>query len=601
MRKIREILIITVVIIFLVVISLQSVSNPQEVPEQLNIQTLAATPQDVQIKNTLNINDLSLQDNLDLYQYDQLGSIVYMYVTVREGNPSDNTDHTWREVNDFTKYFYTDVFSNPPAKAEVIFQIGDENGPLPGEIGYSELISNATINVRGSSTTQAAQKSYKIELFDRAGFWRGQSTISLNKHPYDLTRVRNKLCFDLTKNIPHITSLRTQFVNLFVKDETAPLPDTAFNNLGLFTQVEQPNRRFLENHLLDRNGQLYKTTFFEFFRSADQIKLADDPLFNEKDFSSILEIKGNKDHSKLISMLESINDKTVPIEETFEKYFDADNYFTWLAFNILIGNLDTQTQNFYLYSPQNGDKWYFMPWDFDGALDRQARVLLDRTYYTEWENGISNYWGAVLHNRVFKVKKYRIMLDDRIKELKNYLTPSFIRQILEEYRPAVGTYINKAPDLIYLPGTTEDYAIIYSIIPEEIQLNYDLYLESLEKPMPFFLGIPEIVDNTIIFTWDAAYNFDSQKIQYSFQVGKDWEFIDLVAEQELTNIITAQIPLPEPGNYFWRVIATNEDGKTQIAFDKFYTDADGNTIPGIKYFYITLDGDVLEQPTQVTP
>lgn len=601
MRKVGKFLIITIVIIFLVVISLQSVSNTQEVPEQINIQTLAATPQGVLINNNLNINDLPLKDNLDLYQYDQPGSIVYMYVTIHEGNRSDNTDHTWQEVNDFTKYFYTDVFSNPPTKAEVIFQIGDENGPLPGEIGYSELVSNATINVRGSSTTQARQKSYKIEFFDRAGFWRGQSTLALNKHPYDLTRVRNKLCFDLIKKISHMVSLQTQFVNLLVKDETTDLPDTAFNNLGLFTQVEQPNRRFLENHLLDRNGQLYKATFFEFFRSEDQLRLADDPFFDEKAFSSILEIKGNRDHTKLIAMLDSINNWSIPIEQTFDKYFDADNYFTWLAFNILVGNMDTQTQNFYLYSPQNGDKWYFLPWDYDGALDRQARVLLDRTYYSEWENGISNYWGTVLHKRILRIEKYRIMLDDRIKELKNILTPDLIRLMLEEYQPAVNTYINKMPDLLFLPGTPENHTLIYSLIPEEIQLNYDLYLESLEKPMPFFLGIPEIVGDTLVFTWDAAYDFDAQDIQYSFQVSRDWEFIDLVAEQGLTNMVTTQIPILEPGNYFWRVIATNEDGKTQIAFDKLIEDVEGNVISGIKSFYITPEGEILEQTTQELP
>lgn len=395
-----------------------------------------------------------------------------------------------------------------------------------------------------------------------------------------------------------MVSLRTQFVNLFVKDETASIPDTTFNNLGLFTQVEQPNRRFLESHLLDRNGQLYKATFFEFYQSTDQIRLADDPLFDEKDFSSILEIKGNKDHTKLIAMLDNINNWALPIEQTFEKYFDADNYFTWLAFNILVGNIDTQTQNFYLYSPQNAEKWYFLPWDFDGALDRQAHELLDRTIYADWEKGISNYWGVVLHNRIFRVEKYRIMLDEKINELKNILTPDLIHLMLGKYQPVINTYINQMPDLLYLSGTPEDHALIYSLIPDEIQLNYDLYLESLKKPMPFFLGIPEIVSDSVVFTWEEAYDFDAQDIRYSFQVSKNWDFNDLVVEQVLTNIISTQISILEPGNYFWRVIATNEDGETQIAFDRLIENTEGDIVAGIKSFYITQEGEILEQIPQ---
>lgn len=597
MRKIGEVLLVIIAIFFLLAVSFQSAAGTKPITDQLNVKTLIATPQSPLIIKNTNINDISFNDNADIYQYDNPGSVVYMYVTVRRGNPSDDSDHTWQEVNDFTKYFETDVFTNPPAKAEVILQIGDENGPLPGELGFGEIVPNATIQVRGSSTTRAKQKSYKIELFNRAGEWRGQSTIALNKHPYDLTRVRNKLCYDLVKQIPHMFSLRTQFVNLLVKDETTTVPDTAFRDYGLFTQVEQPNKKYLENHLLDRNGQLYKATNFEFFRHTDQIRLADDPLFNEPAFSRILEIKGNRDHSKLIEMLDKVNDWAIPIEQTFEKYFDADNYFTWMAFNILIGNIDTQSQNFYLYSPQNGEKWYFISWDFDGALDRQARTHFNRTPDAEWHSGISNYWGVVLHQRVLRVEKYRKILDERINELHALLSTDLIRQMLAVYQPIVDAYVRKMPDLLHLGGTPADHALAYSFIPAEIQLNFDLYQESIKKPMPFYLGIPEVIEDQIKFIWDEAYDLKAQNISYRFQVSTRLEFTNLIIDQTITNFSSILIPKLKPGAYFWRVIATNEDGKTQMGFDS-YRDTNGVRHPGIKYFYIDSQGKVLEQPAQ---
>ena len=85
-----------------------------------------------------------------------------------------------------------------------------------------------------------------------------------------------------------------------------------------------------------------------------------------------LEVKGSQNHTKLINMLEAINDPLMPIEQTFERYFDADNYFNWMAFNILVGHTDTTSQNFYLYSPQNSEKWYFLPWDYDASLIPQV-------------------------------------------------------------------------------------------------------------------------------------------------------------------------------------------------------------------------------------
>ena len=95
--------------------------------------------------------------------------------------------------------------------ARAIVQVGDETGPLPGMLGYGVTESNARIRVRGNSSSVMAQKSYKLALDDEAGLWRGQSNIALNKSAFDVTRIKNKLYFDMLKDIPGISSIRTQF------------------------------------------------------------------------------------------------------------------------------------------------------------------------------------------------------------------------------------------------------------------------------------------------------------------------------------------------------------------------------------------------------
>ena len=99
-------------------------------------------------------------------------------------------------------------------------QVGDENGPLPGELGYGVEAPNATVQIRGQTSSRNAQKNYKIELKKNKGSWRGQRTIALNKHMGEGLRFRNKMAYDLIKGIDQMMGLRTQFVHLYVKDLT---------------------------------------------------------------------------------------------------------------------------------------------------------------------------------------------------------------------------------------------------------------------------------------------------------------------------------------------------------------------------------------------
>ena len=70
-----------------------------------------------------------------------------------------------------------------------------------------------------------------------------------------------------------------------------------------------------------------------------------------------------------------------------------------MGFQILMGNVDTQNRNVYLYSPLNSDTWYFIPWDNDGSLMRPEYKITGFSDQKSWESGVSNYWGNVLFQR----------------------------------------------------------------------------------------------------------------------------------------------------------------------------------------------------------
>ena len=165
MVKIFKVILIVFGGLILLFASLQalSVENSIGKPVQSAIQA-QPSPTPLAFEEAPDIDDLPLKDSLNIYQHDEPGSVVTMYVTVRRGNVSDNSDYTWSEVNAFTKWFYTNNKVVTVGKADAILQIGDENGPLPGEVGYGENVPNATIQIRGASTSMMPSIQYLVLL-----------------------------------------------------------------------------------------------------------------------------------------------------------------------------------------------------------------------------------------------------------------------------------------------------------------------------------------------------------------------------------------------------------------------------------------------------
>jgi spore coat protein H len=431
---------------------------------------------------------------------------------------------------------------------------------------------NATIRQRGQSTRLTAQKSYRIDIADSAPPWQGQRRINLNKHPYDLTRVRNKLSFDLFTRIPHFTSLRTSFVNLVIDGV----------DFGLYTQIENPDAGFLQAHGLDPGGHLYKATFFEFWREADVLRSNADPSYSKRAFESHLEIRGHPNHAKFLAMLDDINDAELPFERVLPKYFNLDNCLTWLAVNILMGNLDALSQNFLLYSPSAESVWYLLPWDFDGAWGfyRQPNEV-GANLLSRWQAGLPNWWGALLHRRFLQVPEYVAALDRRLTQLAGELAdPVAVGQRLALYQPSVSGFVSQPPDVHGLPHASNDplgeFRAEFARLTNWIDTAYAEYRDTLERPMPVFLGLPAPSDEGLEFYWDASFDLQGDPLTYDFQVSRSPDFAatSVVAEQlGLPQVGTVLRSKLEPGRYFWRVLirdTKNPQEHWQVPFDSYY-------------------------------
>lgn len=535
-----------------------------------------------------------IEDKKTLYENQDRDSVVTMYLTVSTGNASDNTNHTWEEVNSYSAYDYKEMGVERYA-VNGLLQVGDEDGPVEGELGYGQVVPNATVTIRGQTSTRNSQKNYKIELQDNKGTWNDQRVINLNKHQGDALRFTNKLCYDLMSELPDMISAQTQFVHLYVKDETEGGTGD-FEDYGLYTQVEQINKSYLKRHGLDKNGQLYKVNFFEFHRYEDIIMLKSDADYEEEAFEELLEIKGDDDHSKLIAMLEDVNDTSIPIEEVVAKWFEEENLFSWLAFHILMGNVDTQSRNVMLYSPLNVDTWYFISWDCDAAFSDSRKIVSgNEAEMAGWENGVSNYWGNVLFCRILKSESMRAKLDEKIQEYRGILTEEKIAPMVETYRSVAEEYAYEYPDVVYEPYTREEYDELCNLILTEVERNYQHYLDTLEEPMPFFIGVPESDGTSTEFVWENAYDFNEETVLYTFELAKDYSFEEPIVKEE--GLFTPEYTYDgklEPGQYFIRVKAVNESGYEQYAFDYYVSDGSYKNY-GIKCFYVLSDGSIEEE------
>lgn len=529
------------------------------------------------------LDDLTITDKPEYYSGIDSLKVETLYLTVRKGNSADNTNHTWTEINSYSTYYYDDR-NVDRYKVEATLQAGDKNGPQPGMLGYGESLPNATVQVRGKTTSQAPQKSYQIKIKPDKGTWHDQKTIILNKHPYDPSRFRNKVSYDLMIQYPELFGAHTTFVHLYVKDLTEGNQNAKFVSYGLYTHVEQFNSRYLRNHGLDANGHLYKASMFEFY-TYDDLKLKTDSDYDVWAFEQVLEIKGNDDHKKLIDMIEAVNDYAIPIEETFEKYFDETNYFSWLAFQLIIGNRDIMSQNFFLYSPLNGNKWYFIPWDCDGAWSHQNYIAKAAVSGYNYTDGISNVWGVVLHQRVLKSPALRQKLLDKVEHYYKDLKEKNLKYLFKRYADVVYTYLYQVPDINYALVKQGDYYTYVDTMTAEIDYNYQMIQESLQHPMPYYCNVPEVKNGKLVFGWDNAYDFDSETITYTLEVAKDYLFKEVIFKEANTFIPQVECKLPPDGQYFLRITAKNQSGKTQT-LRYSYQDLNDKIHYGVATFYI---------------
>ncbi|MEW4372299.1 CotH kinase family protein [Paenibacillus kandeliae] len=517
-----------------------------------------------------------LADNSAAYDSDAQNQITNLYVTIMHQNLDRKHPYSWLELNGINQPQDDDGRS-----LDAIFQEGDDSGPVHGMFGYSDYQVNSSISLRGTESIKSAQKSYKIKLNGQAGAWRDQSTINLVKSVGDLTRLRNKLSFDYIHSLPDMVSMRTSFVRLHVKDLSRDDAVDTFTDYGLYTQIEQPNKAFLRAHGLDSSGSLYKAEKFTFDRSPDALKLEDDPSFDKSKFQDVLQIKGSRDHQKLLTMLDELNDASGQAwDAVFKQHFDENNFLTWLASNILMDQVDAASENYLLYSPSESDKWFFIPWDYDDAWGRTPD-----SQRAPWQHGLAAYWQNRLVQQYFREPQHVQQLQDKLDELRKIITPAQTLQHITAYRKVIDSVIAQSNDPGYLPGTLDARDAELRRLPNVTEQSYQAFVQGLQAPMPFQLHEPDTQNRTLHLSWDASYDLQHEPLTYKLIISRSPAMDKPVVQINTGSKTATDVSSLNSGRYFWTVTAIDTSGHTAMPYDQ-YTDIDDAIHYGVRQLYV---------------
>lgn len=407
------------------------------------------------------------------------------------------------------------------------------------DFGNDGSISNATLRQRGNSARLAPQKSFRIKLDSKDDLWRNERRLQLNKHPYDASRIKNKLSFELIRTLPYFPSLRTQFVNLWIDDGAGP------EDYGLFTHVEFAGKEYLENRGLDKDDNLYKVEFFEFSEGDMNFVRVDEdgePL-DEDQFATRLGIERGDDHSKVTEMLEAVTDPDRDFDTVLDQYFNRNNVLMWISANILMHQTDSITANFYLYNPKDSDTFYFLPWDYDGTFEPEIELsdsydnveLAKRKFY-----GYARGINSVFVTRYYRQPGAHQRIVQAVNEIRNtYLTDAQILELANSLNVLTEPHLTSLPDSEH--GRFESRNA--DLFARSVQQNLDSLLTDYGVPMPPTLLEPEFAaDGTLTLSWEPAFDVTrSNTISYDLQVSTSYLF-------EAENIIYSVTGLADAAN-----------------------------------------------------
>lgn len=292
--------------------------------------------------------------------------------------------------------------------------------PAPGDEGILFHTSGLSLGNRGNRSLRAPKRSWRIDLEKHGGIdnrLTGMTRINLNAMYSDPSQMREALAWHLFGKVG-VPSPRHTYAKLAF----------SASYRGLFSLIEQVDRRFLKDHFGDNDhGNLYKAYCCETGCATLDYEVGVEGVdyghhyFAPLTADRVYRLRINKKNSKqntyadLAYFIETINGVRLPggperfdtddFRESVDQVMNTRAFLRWAGVNILLGAWDNYfgtPANYYLYnSGRKGaerdfvDSPYFtfIPWDYDKCLGiDNVGVRWQYSDIIDWASSAKEYW-----------------------------------------------------------------------------------------------------------------------------------------------------------------------------------------------------------------
>lgn len=269
-------------------------------------------------------------------------------------------------VNDASEggHFWSDKSSRPGLAGYlgIDHQYGRADVSIDGQ-----TIAGVGVRYKGNGTFIEGQASgrlsFKIDFneYDEELEFRGLNKINLNNNATDPSLLREALSYELFREA-NIPCSRVGFARV-----SATVPGKfEKKQFGLYSVVEQVDKRFLKDRYGSAKGFLLKPSTFGVFRYFGEVWSEYEKGYVPKTTPTPEQQQRVIEFAKL---LHDSDDST--FNQQVEDYLDVDQFLRFLAVNVLLCNLDSVlggAQNHYIYLEPESNKFQFLPWDMDHSF-----------------------------------------------------------------------------------------------------------------------------------------------------------------------------------------------------------------------------------------
>jgi len=249
-----------------------------------------------------------------------------------------------------------------------------------------ETVRGVGLRYKGNGTFieghESRRYSFKIDFneYVKGQEFRGITKINLNNNITDPSLMREALSYELFREAK-IPASRVGYAKVYL---TIP-GETKRKSVGLFTVVEQKDKRFLKRNYGSSKGLLMKPSTFGLFRY-----FGDD--WYEYQIGFVPKTEPTEEQKKrVMEFARLIHEADFDeFEERYVDYLDVDQFLRFVACNVVVCNLDSffgGSQNHYIYLEPESNRFQFLPWDMDhsfgafhmmGTPDARRDLSIDR-------------------------------------------------------------------------------------------------------------------------------------------------------------------------------------------------------------------------------